>query len=133
MWAVVGGQHLEERPATSIQAQAANSLEKLVEELSDSGLEFEDPVRMGPKDYGAAPYVCQGVRFFIPSLGADSGGRIFICKKKSDRDRLASYYRELGKVSAWFFSWVFVKGDVVLQLNGQLDEHSAKEYASSIP
>jgi hypothetical protein len=116
---------------TPISAMAAPSMDKLIEEFYDDDIEFQ--YRMTPKDYGAAPYLCEGVRFAILSLGNDAGGRIFLCKKKADRDRLASYYRNLGKTSALFFSWVFVKGNVVLQLNGDLDEQRAKELASSIP
>ena len=112
---------------------AAKNLDSIVDEFENSGLEFEDATHMGPSDYGAAPFLCDGEHFFIPSLGGGAGGRVFVCKKKADRDRLASYYRELGKSSALFFSWVFVKGNVVLQLNGNLDEHTAKEYASTIP
>ncbi len=56
-----------------------------------------------------------------------------MCKSKTERDRLAAYYRNLGKQNAAFFSWVFVNKNVVLQLNGELDEMAAKEYASSIP
>lgn len=120
---------------TVCPAVAATSLEKLVEEFAETtaDLGFEEPRRMGPKDYGAAPYVCEGVRFLIPSLGDGAGGRIFLCRNKADRDRLARYYRDIGKASALFYSWVFVKGNVVLQLNGDLEERRAKEYASSIP
>lgn len=114
-------------------ALAAMTLDQIVEEMSDSGLEFENPTRMQPRDYGMAPYLCDGSRFLIPSLGRNAGGRVFVCKNKADRDALAGYYRKLGKTSAVAFSWVFVKGNVVLQLNGNLDEHKAKEYASSIP
>lgn len=114
-------------------ALAAMTVDKVVEEMGDSGLEFERPTRMQPRDYGMAPYLCDGARFLIPSLGRDSGGRVFVCKNKADRNALADYYRKLGKTSAIAFSWVFVKGNVVLQLNGNLDEKTAKEYGSSIP
>lgn len=112
---------------------AAMTLDQVVEEFSDSGLEFEDPRRMQTRDYGMAPYLCQGVRFLIPSLGDDSGGRVFVCKNRKDRDVLANYYRSLGRATAMAFSWVFVKGNIVLQINGDLDEQLAKEYGSSIP
>lgn len=114
-------------------ASAAMTLDQVVEEFADSGLEFEDPRRMQPRDYGMAPYLCQGARFLIPSLGEDSGGRVFVCKNKKDRDALANYYRSLGRATAMAFSWVFVKGNIVLQINGELDEQLAKEYGSSIP
>ncbi|BBE51156.1 hypothetical protein OYT1_ch1609 [Ferriphaselus amnicola] len=116
---------------TLSSAVASPSMDKLIEKFDDPDIEFQ--YLMSPKNYGAAPYVCEGARFAILSLGDDAGGRIFFCKKMADRNRLANYYRELGKSSALFFSWVFVKGNVVLQLNGDLSEQRAKDLASSIP
>lgn len=98
-----------------------------------AGLEAEDTSKMTKDNYGMAPLVCDGTRFLIPSLGEDSGGRVFICDNKEDRDSLAEYYQELGKSSAIFFSWVFVKGDVVVQINGDLEEEIAQKYETAIP
>lgn len=95
-----------------------------------AGLEAENTHTMTKDDYGAAPYVCTGVRFFLPSLGKDKGGRLYVCDNKADRDALASFYQELGKKSAMLFSWVFVKGDFVVQINGDLDEATARQYES---
>jgi hypothetical protein len=39
----------------------------------------------------------------------------------------------MGKASAAFFSWVFVKGDVVVQINGDLSEDKARQYEAAIP
>ena len=98
----------------------------------DAGLEAESPREMTKDDYGAAPYVCEGTRFLLPSLGADKGGRIFICEAQADLESLATYYNELGKSSALFFSWVFTKGQVLVQINGELDESIAKKYEQAI-
>jgi hypothetical protein len=98
-----------------------------------AGLEAETTRPLTKDDYGLAPYVCSGTRFFIPSLGPDNGGRIFVCDKSEDRDALSNYYTEMGKASAAFFSWVFVKGDVVVQINGDLSEDKARQYEVAIP
>jgi hypothetical protein len=98
-----------------------------------AGLEAETTRPLTKDDYGFAPYVCSGTRFFIPSLGPDNGGRIFVCDKSEDRDALSNYYTEMGKASAAFFSWVFVKGDVVVQINGDLSEDKARQYEVAIP
>jgi len=105
----------------------------VVAAFKSAGLEAESTYSMTKDDYGPAPYVCTGTRFLIPSLGADNGGRIFICDKKEDRDALSNYYIEMGKSSALFFSWVFVKGDVVVQINGDLPEDVARKYEAAIP
>jgi len=98
-----------------------------------AGLEAEQPSRMGPRNYGFAPYVCQGTRFLIPSLGEDSGGRVFLCPNDADRDLLAGYYRDMGRKSAAAFSWVLVKGRIVVQINGDLDEAIARKYEAALP
>ena len=107
--------------------------EDVVAAFKGAGLEAESTRSMTKEDYGLAPYVCTGTRFLIPSLGPDNGGRIFICDNEEDRDALSNYYIEMGKSSAMFFSWVFVKGDVVVQINGDLPEDIALKYEAAIP
>ncbi len=98
-----------------------------------AGLEAERPTKLSKEDYGAAPFVCEGSRFLVPSIGEDSGGRVFICKNQEDRESLVDYYQKLGKASALFFSWVFVKDDIVVQINGDLKEDLARKYERAIP
>ena len=84
-------------------------------------------------DYGLAPYVCQGALFYIPAICLDCGGRIFICSNEDDLNLLQSYYLELGHDSPASSSWVFVKGNVLVQINGGLPEAIAQEYELAIP
>lgn len=100
--------------------------------FKDAGLEAEDTRPLTKEDYGVAPYVCTGTRFFIPSVGAERGGRVFICDNDKDRDALATYYTEMGKVSAAFFSWVFVKGNVLVQITGDVPEETARKYETAL-
>jgi hypothetical protein len=97
-----------------------------------AGLEADSPSPMTREDYGAAPYVCQSTHFLVPSLGADSGGRVFVCDNTEDRDALVNYYNELGRSSAAFFSWVFTSGNVVVQINGDLPEDQARQYEAAL-
>jgi hypothetical protein len=105
----------------------------VVASFKAAGLEAENPSAMTKDDYGPAPYVCTGTRFLVPSIGADSGGRIFICDSTEDREALANYYNELGKSSALFFSWVFTKDNVLVQINGDLPEETARKYEAALP
>lgn len=105
----------------------------VVAAFKNAGLEAEGSYPMTKDDYGAAPYVCTGTRFLIPSIGADNGGRIFICDNAEDLASLKDYYDELGKSSALFFSWTFAKGDVLVQINGDLPEDKARQYEAAIP
>jgi len=105
----------------------------VVAAFKDAGLEAESTYAMTKDDYGFGPYVCTGTRFLIPSIGADNGGRIFICDNAEDLAVLKNYYDELGRSSAVFFSWTFVKGDVLVQINGDLPEEKARQYEAAIP
>lgn len=106
--------------------------DKVIQAFKDAGLEAEDTRALTKDDYGPAPYVCTGTRFFIPSLGADQGGRLFVCDNTTDRDSLKNYYDEMGKSSALFFSWAFVRDNVVVQINGNLPEETARKYESAL-
>jgi hypothetical protein len=124
------GMFLSGLAATSCAAQTS---EDVIVAFKNSGLEAENSTPMGPKSYGFAPYVCKGSRFLIPSLGNDSGGRVLVCPNTEERDAIAGYYERLGKKSAAFFSWVFIKGNTVVQINGDLEEEKARKYERAIP
>lgn len=119
--------------AACASAPAAVTGADVAKAFETAGLEAANVREMTKDDYGAAPFVCKGTRFFIPSLGEERGGRIFVCTDDKERDSLAAYYTELGKSSALFFSWVFVKGNVVVQINGNLPEATARQYEAAIP
>ena len=107
--------------------------EEVVAAFKATGLEVENTRPMTRDDYVTAPYVCKGTRFFIPSLGEGRGGRIYICDNTKDRNLLAEYYKGMGKINDIFFSWVFAKGSVLVQINGDLEESIARMYKAAIP
>jgi hypothetical protein len=39
---------------------------------------------------------------------------------------------KLGKENAAFFSWVFVKDNILVQINGNLPEEQAKKYEAAL-
>lgn len=118
-------------PTSTPDGQAM--LSNLITSFKNAGLEAEGAYLMGPQDYGAAPFVCQGVRFLVPSLGANSGGRAFVCNNPQELSTLAAYYNDLGRSNALFFSWVFVKNNILVQINGELPEATARLYEAAIP
>ena len=88
---------------------------------------------MEPADYGLAPKTAvEGTRFLIPSLGPNSGGRILSFANADDLAKARDYYVEAGKASAMLFSWVFVKDNIVVQINGTLPEEQAKKYEAAL-
>lgn len=97
-----------------------------------ASLEAESPKAMTRKDYGVSPYLCKGIRFLIPSLGEDAGGRAFFCPRKGDGDKLAKYYNSLGEQSAILFSHVFQQPPYVVQINGDLPDEQAEKYEMAL-
>lgn len=98
-----------------------------------AGLEVEGARPMTPQDYGTAPQVCDGMHFLLHSLGPSHGARVYFCEDSTERDALASFYRERGERSPAARSWLFVKDKVVVQLNGALSEERAQAYEAAIP
>ena len=80
---------------------------------------------MTSDDYGMAPMAAEGLRFLIPSLGDDAGGRIMRYESQADVDRAKAFYYELGEQSAALFSHTFTRGDILVQVNGDLPQEDA--------
>lgn len=115
--------------APALPAVRFSSPDQIVAAFQAVGLEASDARPMTKDDYGIAPLVGSGYRFFIPSLGPDSGGRAFIGTPEEIQS-LQRYYEELAKGSAILFSWVFVSPDgrAMVQINGDLPEDQARRY-----
>lgn len=106
--------------------------QEVVDAFQSAGLEAESTTEMTAADYGAAPKVGDGLRFLIPSLGEGNGGRIIAVANANDREELVNFYETLGEQSALFFSWVFVKDNIVVQINGDLEEDVARQYEAAL-
>ena len=109
------------------------TVQQAQEAILNAGLEFLNPTNMSKNDYGAAPMsAAEGIRFYIPSLCADCGGRLFSFETVEDLGLMEHYYMELGRQSAWFFSWVFIKDNILIQINGDLPEETARKYEEAL-
>lgn len=103
--------------------------QQAIDAIKAAGLEAEQNRPMTRDDYGAAPLLAiEGIRFFIPSLGADNGGRAFSFSSQADLERTKAYYVELGRSSALLFSWTFSVENLLVQINGKLADDKAKQY-----
>lgn len=107
--------------------------DQAIEAFKSANLEAEGTYAMTKDDYGLAPYVAvEGTRFLIPSLCEDCGGRAMSFSSKEDLDLVKTYYVKLGESSAIFFSWVFEKDNILLQINGDLPEEQAMKYQEAL-
>jgi hypothetical protein len=56
------------------------------------------------------------------------GGRVFTFESEEDLAPVRDYYEELGRASGMFFFHVFVEGNTLLQINGELPKNQAEEH-----
>ena len=87
---------------------------------------------MTKDDYGFAPLGDEGIRFLIPSICDDCGGRIIYYKDLDYLQKAKDYYDNLGKETAALFAWAFVNNHILLQINGNLPEARAREYEKAL-
>ena len=112
------------------------SSEEIVEAFREEGLEVGET---SPIEKGEGPISSrtpgtyeEGTRFVIPSLGKDSagrdlGGRVFTFDSEEDLAEMRDFYEDLAE-TGFFFTWIFVEKNVLVQMNGELPEEGARKY-----
>lgn len=92
-------------------------------------LEFATPRAMTSDDYGSVPRVAkEGVRFFIPSLGGQKGGRIYTFRTAIDLQTVQQYYSSQSGTPPW----IFIKDNILVQIHSDLPENRANQYKSAL-
>ena len=83
-----------------------------------------------PKDYGAAPTIdTEATQFSITSLVEGGSGHIYNFASDADLEKMIQYY---AKASTDNFSWVYIKDNILVQLDGRLPEEKAKQYEAAL-
>lgn len=119
------------------QAAKPASGPDIVAAFKTAGLEAENVGALEAKDYGMAPFVCQGTRFSAPSAGKNAagrelGGHIFVCDNQDDLKKLQDFYVKAGQATAILASHLYVKGNTLLQLDGQIAKATADKYGAAL-
>ena len=104
---------------------------QVIDAFKAAGLEIEDPRPMNkPKDYGPIPMSdLEGTQFNLPSSGEGAGGHIYSFASEGYLERMVKYYADM---SADNFSWVLVKDNILVQIDGRLPEEKAKQYEAAL-
>lgn len=109
------------------------SADGIVQAFKDAGLEAENVRDMTDEDFGIAPNKTkEGKRFFIPSLGENSGGRILIYDKTKDLEEMKEFYEALNEASPLFFSWIIAKSNALVVISGDLTEEEYNKYNEAV-
>ncbi len=111
----------------SIKSMASDvTVGKVIEEFKSAGLEAETPTDLPEKEFGNTRKDAK--RILVPALGEDSGGRLFEFKNKEDLEQAKKYYDDLGNGNQMLFSHTYVKGNFLLQMNGDMEDAEFNKY-----
>jgi hypothetical protein len=108
----------------------------LITKFGEAGLSIKDKKQMTRQDLSLAPYVTDDMWVFTVQLEENTNekmnGRLFKIDKDTDLQTLKSYFDELGKSSAMFYSYTYTKGKFLLQMNGEIDKTTFDKYVTII-
>lgn len=100
-----------------------------------AGLEVQTPRLVNESELRDSPVpmtMKETIHFFIGSVCPDCGARVFSFRTQSDLEQVRHYYVGLGKPGDPFFSWVLVKDNILVQLNGKLPEERTRQYETAL-
>ncbi|MGX5597706.1 stress protein [Bacillus cereus] len=111
----------------SVKSMTSNvTVGKVIEEFKAAGLEAENPSDLPEKEFGNTRE--EAKRILVPTLGEDSGGRIFEFKNKEDLEKAKKYYDDLGNGNQMLFSHTYAKGNFLIQMNGDMEDAQFNKY-----
>jgi hypothetical protein len=104
----------------------------VVDAFLAAGLECESPEVLAVDD-GVAPFIAvEATRFMMPSVCDGCSGRIYSFDDQAELTSAKRYYVELGNQDPQFFSWIYTKDNILVQINGQLPEEQALLYRQAL-
>lgn len=111
-------------------SESSKTTDDVIQSFKDTGLDIGEVSDLPNKEYGDSRE--EGKRILIPSLGEDSGGRLFKFKSEKDMETAKSYYVELGKGSPLFFSHTHSNGVFLLQMNGEMEDSEFEKFVKAM-
>ena len=112
--------------------------QEIVAAIQAAGLTADNPRVMEPKDYGFAPALCRGMRIDLPSevvfnVTMKHAAEVFVCDDAKEQATLKKWYDDLGKTSGMLAQYTYVKGPVLLVVDGQIGKEAADKYGAALP
>jgi len=107
--------------------------QQVVDGFVAAGLECADARPTTDDDFAFLPYMeVEGQYFTLPSLCSKCGGQVLVFADWNDLQVTRTHYELLGKSLRAFRSWVFVRDNVLVQMNRDVDAARAREYESAL-
>ncbi|WP_427108376.1 hypothetical protein [Lysinibacillus xylanilyticus] len=112
------------------QKVLAKTIDDVLKHFKDDGLELGEVSDLPKDEFGNIRK--EGKRILIPSLGDDSGGRLFLFDNEEGLKKAKTYYDELGNSSPMFYSHTHQSGLFLIQMNGEMEDDEFAKYAASL-
>jgi len=127
-------QHPNLTPSVTPNAFQKWTLQQVLDIFKTTRLEVGSVRKNNTFDlYGAPTVAVEFANFNVPSRGVDAGGLIFVFSSEADLQLVYKYYKDAGWYdSGLYYPWVFIKDNILLQINGILGEPQAKEYGDAL-
>jgi hypothetical protein len=108
------------------------SITDVVNSFQGNGLEIGDIRQVTDVDQSFLPArVKEGIKFSIPSVGEEVAGCILSFNDKYNLEKVRKHYLGLNEKGE-FYTWTFVKDNILLVLDGRLPESMAREYERAL-
>ena len=106
-----------------------------VQAFQAAGLSVEIPqLNKDERDMFSSEMVVESKKFVIPAQEDSTlvSGIVFSVKNEKDLREIQEYYMALGKALPEYDSWIFIKDNLLLQINHNIPETVAKQYAQAL-
>jgi hypothetical protein len=92
-------------------------------------LEAVNPHKLSNEELGMFANTCSGAFFYIPSIAENTGGQIIECNNPDGLNKLIVYIVNTDNNK----SWLIMKHNIFVQIDGRITEQLARQYAQAIP
>lgn len=110
--------------------ESSFTTDDVIQKFKDDGLEVGEVSDLENKEFGNTRK--EGKRILIPSLGDESGGRLFLFENEDDLKEAKKYYDDISNSGPLFYSHIHQNGNFLFQMNGDMEDAVFKKYADSM-
>lgn len=118
---------------SSRESESAITLDDIVTEFRDAGLEVEAPTGSISEDHVLADLGFRDVQhILVPALGEGEGGYLFLFENKTDLEKLKDFYEVPGKSTLMPNSHAYTQDNILLQMSDQMSQTEFDRYVEVI-
>ncbi|PAF28591.1 stress protein [Paenibacillus sp. 7516] len=118
---------------SSSESESAITLDDIVTEFQEAGLEVEAPTESISEDHVLANLgLIDEQPFLVPALGEGEGGYLFLFENKTDLEKLKDFYEEPVKSTLMPNSHAYAQDNVLLQMSDQMSQTEFDRYVEVI-